>query len=126
MESSAELGVVHQRAAADIVGPSGPQPAGSFISDQQATTVYGALTHRIMPKLYGSLMGTYQYSTFNGGGAGFDDEADNFYLVGVNFEYRFNPHLSAHTGYNYDRLDSDLNGRGFSRNRVYIGVTAAY
>jgi len=125
VESSAELGIVHQRAAADIVGPSGPQPAGDFIRDQQATTVYGSLIHRIMPNLFGSLMGTYQYSTFNGG-TGFDEEADNFYLVGVNFEYRFNPHLSAHTGYNYDRHESDIAGRGFSRNRVYIGVTAAY
>jgi hypothetical protein len=77
-----------------------------------------------MPNLFGSLVGTYQHSTFSGGA--FDNETDNFYLVGLNFEYRFNPHLSAHAGYNYDRLNSDIAGRGFARNRVYIGVTAAY
>ena len=127
VESSVEVGIVHQRSASDVVGPSGVQPvAGTFVHDQQATTAYGSIRHRIMPNLYGALMGTFQYSTFNGGGAGFDDQSDRFYLVGLNLEYRFNPHLSAHAGYNYDRLESDLAGRGFTRNRVYIGVTAAY
>jgi len=79
-----------------------------------------------MANLYGSLLGTYQHSSYNGGGAAFDGQADDFFLAGVNFEYRFNPHLSAHAGYNYDRLDSDLVGRDFTRNRVYIGLTAAY
>jgi len=46
--------------------------------------------------------------------------------LGLNLEYRFNPHLSAEAGYNYDRLDSDLQTRGFDRNRVYIGVKASY
>jgi len=127
VESSVEVGVVHQRSASDVVGPSGVQAvAGNFVHDQEATTAYGSIRHRITPNLYGTVMGTFQYSTFNGGGALFDDQTDNFYLVGLNFEYRFNPHLSAHAGYNYDRLESDLAGRDFTRNRVYIGVTAAY
>jgi hypothetical protein len=29
-------------------------------------------------------------------------------------------------GYNYDRLDSDLAFRSFTRNRVYFGVRATY
>jgi len=125
VESSVEVGLVHQRSASDLVGPSGAQPAGNFVHDQEATTAYGALRHRIIPNLYGSLMGTFQYSTFNGG-TGFDNKSDRFYLVGLNFEYRFNPHLSAHVGYNYDRLQSDIAGRDFTRNRAYVGVTAAY
>ncbi len=124
VESSVEVGVVHQRSASDVVGLSTDRGTGNFVHDQEATTAYGSLRHRIMPNLFGSLMGTYQHSTFNGGT--FDNETENFYLVGLNFEYRFNPHLSAHAGYNYDRLESDIAGRGFTRNRVYIGVTAAY
>ena len=127
VESSVEVGVVHQRSATDVVGPSGGPAAattGNFVHDQEATTAYGTIRHRIMPNLFGSLTGTFQHSTFNGGA--FNDETDNFYLVGLNFEYRFNPHLSAHAGYNYDRLDSDLAGRGFTRNRVYINVTTTY
>ena len=69
-------------------------------------------------------MGQIQHSTFNGGEL--NNETDIFYLVGLNFEYRFNPHFSANAGYNYDKLDSDLGGRSFDRNRVYIGVTASY
>lgn len=125
VESSVEVGIVHQRSASDVVGPSGVQPLGDFVHDTSSTTAYGSIRHRIMPKLYGSLMGTFQNSEFNGGTV-FDGQADMFYLVGLNFEYRFNPHLSAHVGYNYDRLDSDLGGRSFTRNRAYIGVTAAY
>jgi hypothetical protein len=49
-----------------------------------------------------------------------------FYLVGLNCQYRFNPHFSAELGYSYDLLDSDIPGRGFDRNRVYAGVTATY
>ena len=51
-------------------------------------------------------MGQFQNSTFNGGT--FDDETEQFYLVGLNLEYRFNRHFSAHVGYNYDRLESDI------------------
>jgi hypothetical protein len=49
-----------------------------------------------------------------------------FFLFGADLEYRFNEHFSTHAGYNYDRLDSDVGGRSFTRNRVYIGVTASY
>jgi len=44
----------------------------------------------------------------------------------VNLEYQFDQHLAAHVGYNYDRLVSDVAGRDFTRNRVYLGVTASY
>jgi hypothetical protein len=127
LESSVEVGVVHQRSASDLVGAPGVLggATGNFVHDQEATTAYGSIRHRIMPKFYGSLMGTFQNSTYNGG-VGFDDQTDRFYLVGVNFEYRFNPHISAHVGYNYDRLESDFAGREFTRNRAYVGVTAAY
>jgi hypothetical protein len=128
VESSVEVGLVHQRATSDLVGTPGVAggTTGNFVHDQEATTAYGKIIHRIMPNLYGSLMGTFQHSTLNGGGAGFDNQTDNFYLVGINLEYRFNRHLSAHAGYNYDRLESDINGRDFTRNRAYVGVTAAY
>jgi len=128
LDSSVEVGVVHQRSTSDLAGPSGNQGgvgAGNFVHDQEATTAYASLRQRIMPNLYGTLMGTFQNSTFNGGN-GFDGESDMFFLLGLDLEYRFNPHLSAHAGYNYDRLDSDIAGRSFTRNRAYVGVTATY
>ena len=56
----------------------------------------------------------------------FDGDADLFYVVGVNLEYRFNRNFLANIGYNWDKLDSDIPDRTFDRNRVYIGVTASY
>ncbi len=121
-ECSARLGVHHQLSAADLIGPS-----NDFVQDAESTTVYGSIVHRILPNLFGTLMGTYQNSTYNGGGTGIDDESDSFLQLGIDLSYRFNPHLSAHAGYNFDDLDSDVNGRDdFSRNRVYIGLTAQY
>lgn len=119
-ESSAQLGIQHQLAAANLVGPT-----GDFVRDMSATTVYGSIVHRIMPKLFGTLMGTYQLASYNGGGSGLDGESDDFFQVGIDFSYRFNPHLSAHAGYNFDTLNSQVQ-EDFDRNRVYLGVTAQY
>ena len=51
---------------------------------------------------------------------------DRLWLVGVNLAYTFNRHFSVEAGYNYDHLDSDINGRGYDRNRYYIGLRASY
>jgi hypothetical protein len=115
-----EGGLGYDRTATDLFGVSG----GSFVRDQDAATIFGSIKHRIMPKLFGSLTAQFQNSMFNGGP--FDGEMEQFYLAGLNLEYRFNRHFAAHVGYNYDLLESDVPGRDFDRNRVYLGVTAAY
>lgn len=96
----------------------------TFTTSQETTVVYGSLNHRFTPRLRGSVIGTFQYGTFMGGLA--DNLAEKDYLIGVNLNYQLIQNLSAEIGYNYDRLDSDLPGRTFDRNRVYIGVTAGY
>ena len=122
-ECSARLGIQHILSAADLIGTS----TTDFVQNAESTTVYGSIIHRILPKLYGTLLGTYQHSTYNGGGPGIDDESDDFLQVGVDLSYRFNPHLSAHAGYNYDQLNSGVTVReDFSRNRFYVGLTAQY
>jgi len=119
-ESYLEFGVTHDRNASDLFSASN----GNLTTDAVSTAVYGTVNHRIMPRLYGNLTGQYQNSITQGGAQG--NVSENYYLVGLNVEYRFTPHLSAHTGYNYDRLGSELPNRPFDRNRVYIGVTATY
>jgi hypothetical protein len=119
-QSYAELGVTHDRHASDLTGS-----AGDFVRDVESTVVFGTVYHQLLPNLFGRLVGTFQNSTFNGGGE-FDDETEMYFLAGLDLEYRFNEHFSTHAGYNYDRLDSDVSGRSFTRNRVYIGVTASY
>jgi len=69
-----------------------------------------------------------EFRAYNGGSL--DGESEQFWMAGLNLEYRFNPNFSAHVGYSYDRLGSDIlwnpadaNSRRsqFDRNRVYIG-----
>jgi len=119
-ESFAELGLQYDQTATDLIGATS---SGSFTTSGDTITVFGSVTHRIMPKLYGSLIGQYQYSRYNGGY--YDGQAEAFYTAGLNLEYRFNMHFSGDVGYNYDYLSSDI-GRTYGRNRVYLGLTARY
>ncbi len=117
-DSYATLGVVNKHAQTDIV--SGAVPT----LDQEATSVYFNINHKITAKLTGSLNAQAQNSAFNGGAA--NNSSEQYYTIGVNVKYEINKFLSAETGYNYDRLDSDLPNRSFYRDRVYLGITATY
>ncbi len=115
-----QLGVKHQRNQTDVAFTLSSTP----VQDQESTGVYGVLNHRITPKLTGSLLGQYQHSTFKGGSI--DGEVDQLGTLGVNFSYQVNTFVSAEAGYNYDRLDSDIPFRSFTRNRIYFGLRATY
>lgn len=119
-ESWFQLGIRHSRIATD----------GAAL-DEENTTAYGSVNYRVLPPLTASLLGQYQYNTFEQGasqfgGATFKDKVENFWLVGLNVAYEINRFLAAEVGYNYDRLDSDLGFRSFTRNRVYVGIRASY
>jgi hypothetical protein len=117
--SYVQVGVRHSRNATDT-----PGTFNSITIDQESTVATASVTHRITPRLYGTAIATFQHSVFNGGST--DGEADNIYLFGFSLDYKINEHLSAEAGYNFDRLDSDLPDRSFSRNRVFLGVRATY
>jgi hypothetical protein len=114
-DSSFQVGVRHSYIATDAAALS-----------QQNTTAYGSLNYRVLPALIASLIGQYQYNTFEHGNAVYQDQSENFFLAGVNLTYEINRFLAAEAGYNYDRLDSDLGFRSFTRNRVYVGLRATY
>ncbi len=126
-ESYVDAGVSHDINSTDEISPG---PGGSFTHNAESTVFYATVNHRITPKFFANLTGQFQNSTFQGGAN--DSRDERYFLVGLNFEYKFNPRFSAQIGYNYDRLDSDANvnsivgARSFARNRVYMGVTAAY
>ncbi len=94
--------------------------------NQESTTVYGSLNHKITAKVTGTILGQYQNSQFNGGGPILNGQADDLFLVGVTFRYQINQFLSTDIGYSFDRLDSDLTNRSFSRNRVFAGLKATF
>jgi hypothetical protein len=115
-----QFGFRHARNATDVIQPEGDE----VVTDQESSTLFASINHRITPHLTGSVIGQYQRSTFNEGAL--DGDVDNFLLLGLNLEYRFNPNWSTEAGYNFDRLDSDVAFRSFTRNRVYVGVRATY
>ena len=123
--SSVQVGFTHMRNQTDVVSPD--PVTGSITSDQQTSVIYGAITHRITPKLTGRLTAQWQDAVFYGGVN--DSKSEIFFDAGANLTYRFNPHFSTEIGYNYSQLNSDVNvvpTRDYNRNIVYLGVTATY
>ena len=119
--SYAQLGVTQMRNATDTVQVNS---LGQITLDQESTVVYGSINHPLTPKLMGSLVGHYQYSIYHDGQ--FNNQSGDFYNLGLNLTYAFNRHLSTDIGYNYDWYTTAVPGQGYTRNRVYLGVTATY
>lgn len=119
--SYVQLGVNQNQNATDIVQPGS---GGGITQYQNSTVVYADLNHRITDKLTGTVIGRFAYSTFEGGPSNYG--ADKDYNLGANLNYQITQNFWAEVGYNYDNLQSDLAGRGYSRNRVYLGLGASY
>lgn len=119
--SFVQLGFTHDISASDQVAPDS---SGHVTQYSEDSVVYLDINHKITEKLLATAIGRIQYQTYHGGAVGNDDTTD--YSVGVNLTYQFNPHFSVDAGYNYDDVQSDIAGYSFSRNRVYLGLTATY
>jgi hypothetical protein len=123
--SYVQVGLRHSRNPTDLIA-SGT----AFVTDQESTSFYAGLTHRLTSRITGNLLGQYQHSTTEGFFLP-DDEItslgdDNFFIIGLNLAYRINPFWTAEAGYDFNRLDSDMMGRSYTRNRVYVGIRATY
>jgi hypothetical protein len=92
--------------------------------DSEATSFYVSLTHQITAKLTGNLIATAQNAEFYQGNN--DGKVDDYYTIGANLAYQINSFLAAEAGYSFDRLDSDVAYRSYTRNRVYLGLRASY
>jgi hypothetical protein len=120
--SYAQLGVQHTQNATSVAAAG---TTGQVTQNQQSTVVSASVNQEITAKLMGSIIGNVQLSQFNQGA--YNNDTEQFYSLGLNLNYAFNQHLSAEVGYNLDCLQSSVAATGpYSRNRVYIGVTAAY
>ena len=87
---------------------SQPDASGNLTLNAQSATVYGTLSHRITPKLRGSIVAQFQNSSYYGGAV--DGKADKYYLVGLNLQYQFTPNFATEIGYDYDNLNSQVYG----------------
>jgi hypothetical protein len=119
--SFVQLGFTHDIGATDQVQPDA---AGQLTQYSESSVIYLDVNHRFTPKLSASAIGRIQYSTYQGGQASSMDETD--YGLGLNVTYQINQHFSVDAGYNYDDLVTAIAGAGYTRNRVYLGLTANY
>jgi hypothetical protein len=118
-EGSLQIGFSYDWNATDVTGVSGD----TLTLGQESANVFASVSHRLLPHLYGSVVGQVQQSTLVGGGN--DGDQERFYLLGLNLQYRLTKNLSAEAGYDFDKLDSEL-GRNYDRNRFYLGITGSY
>ena len=116
-----QLGYSHDINSTDVVQPDS---TGHLTQYQESSVFYGDINHRLTPKLVGTIIARGQISTFQSGQ--YNNSSDSDYSVGLNFDYQINRHFSVDVGYNYDQLQSGITGRGFDRNRFYLGLTATY
>jgi hypothetical protein len=121
-DSSAQIGFQEGRSATDVLGGT---TKADIVRDTETSVVYARVRHKIVPNLFANVNGTFQNAIFKGGGS-FDGMSERFYEFGANLEYIFNPHFSAHAGYDFDRLDSEIPLRSYTRNKIYIGATAGF
>jgi hypothetical protein len=125
--SYAQLGFTQTENASQQVGAqvsNGHLVNNSIALYTESSTVYASLNHKLTSKLMGTAIGRWQHSVYNGGI--YDNTADDYYSMGLNLSYSFNSHFSAEAGYNLDYLQSKIPGNDYTRNRVYLGVSAAY
>jgi hypothetical protein len=132
-DCSLQVGVIHSRNSTDVAHIGNPGDIDSLIGlllgeyvtlDQESTTVYGAVTHAVTAKLRARLRAQWQGSTFNQ--KNLSDKEDNYVGVDVSADYEINKFLFAEAGYGFDVLASDLANRGFTRNRVFLGVRGTF
>ena len=104
---------------------SQPGPDGHLTQYQDSSVFTMSLNHQLTPKLSGSLVGAYQYSSFKDG-AYANNTGDSSIDAGLHLNYTINRHLSANAGYDFSELFSTINQRGNSRNVVHLGLGANY
>lgn len=121
-DSFFELGVSHDRTATDAYTPV--EVSDSITTDADSTRAYASVSHKITPDLTGSLTGTFQNNIYNGGSR--DGDSEQYYILNAALSYQFTPNLAGTLSYNYDHVESDVAGRGYDRNRVFLGAVFSY
>jgi hypothetical protein len=119
--SYVQFGFTHDISSTDQVAPNS---AGQITQYSEDSVIYVDVNHRITRKLVATIIGRVQLTSYQGGAANSASTTD--YGLGLNLTYQLNTHLSFDAGYNYDNVVSDISGYGYSRNRVYLGMTANY
>jgi hypothetical protein len=119
--SYAQIGVTHSQNATVTTQLNAN---GQLTQDEESTVVYGSINHRLTSKLTASGVVNYQNSSYHDGL--YNGQNDNYYTLGLNLNYSFTHNFSMEAGYNFDDSVSVVPGQSYTRDRVYLGVTASY
>ncbi len=117
-----KLGLRQAHNGTDVAGAA--TSADDVTLDQNTTTVYLSVNHRITALVTASSLLQYQHSIYNGGAV--DGEADDYISLGLSLAYKLNRNWSVEASYYLDNLSSDISGREFTRNRIMAGVRGTY
>jgi hypothetical protein len=117
-----QAGFTQDQNATDVVSPG---PNGQLTQYQESSTFYATWNHQLTTKLSSSVVSQYQYSSYKDG-AYSGSTGDSTVSAGLHLNYQFDRHFSANAGYDFSELFSTINGRGNSRNVVYLGLGANY
>lgn len=115
----AQVGFTQSENSTDTPNTSGN---GNITLYEESSVLYASINHQITPFLLASIIAHYQYSDLYGGAGG----SQSFYNLGLNLSYTINQYLSAEIGYNFDYLAAGGGQQSYSRDRAYIGMTAAF
>ena len=95
-------------------------------ADQEITSVYAQLLHKISGRVHGTLTGRFQDAEISGGGEKLDGKEESLLLLGASLTYAVADNIWAEVSYNYDELDSDVPYRSFERNYLSVGIGTTY
>ena len=95
-------------------------------ADQEISSVYAQLLHKISGRMHGTLTGRFQDAEISGGGDKLDGKEESLLLLGASLTYAVADNIWAELAYNYDELDSDVPYRSFERNYLSVGIGTTY
>jgi hypothetical protein len=105
-----------------------PTELQNFLSAETAY-IYSRIGHQLTGKLSLNIDGIIILQTLPGDqnltGPG-PDRDEEVYIAGVGFTYAWNKFLSTNIGWTFTKLDSELSGRGFTRNQATVGMRFTY
>ena len=120
--SYVKLGVKYDNNATDVAFV-GTDPSDVTL-DQDTTTGYLSVNHRITALMTAGLLAQYQHSVYNGGPT--DGDSDDYLTLALNVAYKLHKNWSVEASYYLDNLWSDIDGREFNRNRLFAGARFTY
>ena len=95
-------------------------------ADQETTSVYAQLVHKVSARIHGTLTGRFQDSEISGGGGKLDGKEESLLLLGASLTYAVADNIWTELAYNYDELDSDIQNRSFERNYVSVSIGTSF